>query len=105
MTKTPDRCPCGAPILADTEDCKVPVCIECAIEISKAYLPKDQNYSEGFIAGNAALQPRQCTDEEIERLAQDHVKLDVKLKPNSEPLDIARYDFKAGFKAALEGVK
>ena len=30
-------CPCGGVILADTEDCTVPVCIECAIEISKAY--------------------------------------------------------------------
>jgi len=30
-------CPCGGIILADTEECTVPVCIECAIEISKAY--------------------------------------------------------------------
>ena len=48
-------CPCGGTILADTDDCKVPVCIECAIEISNSYLPKDQNYSDGFIAGQAVM--------------------------------------------------
>ncbi len=30
-------CPCGGIIFADTENCTVPVCIECAIEIAKAY--------------------------------------------------------------------
>ncbi len=30
-------CHCGSVILADTEDCTVALCVECTIEISKAY--------------------------------------------------------------------
>lgn len=59
------RCPCGGIILADTDDCKVPVCVECAIEISRAYLPKDQNYNEGFTAGVKSLAERWPSDEDM----------------------------------------
>jgi hypothetical protein len=45
------RCPCGGIILADTDECKVPVCIECCVEISKSYLNMDENYNEGFKRG------------------------------------------------------
>lgn len=30
-------CPCGGIILADTENCTVPLCVECTIEIVKSY--------------------------------------------------------------------
>lgn len=48
------RCPCGGIILADTDECKVPVCIECCVEISKSYLNMDENYNEGFKRGMEA---------------------------------------------------
>lgn len=35
------RCPCGAPILADTEDWKIPRCYECWVEMdSPDYEPE-----------------------------------------------------------------
>ena len=52
------RCPCGGIILADTDECKVPVCVECCIEISNAYLNKDDNYNEGFKRGQQAERAR-----------------------------------------------
>lgn len=30
-----ERCPCGGVILANTEDCKVPLCYACAVQIVK----------------------------------------------------------------------
>jgi hypothetical protein len=52
------RCPCGGIILADTDECKVPVCFECCIEISNAYLNKDDNYNEGFTRGQQSERAR-----------------------------------------------
>lgn len=31
------RCPCGGIILADTENCTVPLCYECALEIVQSF--------------------------------------------------------------------
>jgi hypothetical protein len=61
------RCPCGDIILADTDDCKVPVCIECCIEISKAYLNMDQNYNEGFKRGMEAAKVDQSETELLKK--------------------------------------
>lgn len=32
-----DRCPCGGIIIAETEECRVPLCDDCASEIVAAY--------------------------------------------------------------------
>lgn len=47
-------CPCGGIILADTDECRTMLCIECADQIAKVMLIKDQNYNEGFIAGKSS---------------------------------------------------
>ena len=60
------RCPCGGIILADTDECRVPVCIECCIEISKSYLNMDENYNEGFMRGMDAAKVELPTLEEVE---------------------------------------
>ncbi len=60
-------CPCGGTILADTDECKVPVCIECCIEISKAYLNMDENYNEGFKRGMEAAKVEIPTFEEARK--------------------------------------
>jgi len=54
------HCPCGGIILADTDECKVPVCANCFEEIGKLYYSKDEVYNEGFAA--AMMRKTSCCE-------------------------------------------
>lgn len=41
MEKKPDRCPCGAIILADTEDWDIPLCYECYMAAEELGVKKE----------------------------------------------------------------
>jgi hypothetical protein len=87
------RCPCGGIILADTDECKVPVCIECCIEISKSYLNMDQNYNEGFKRGMEAAKVEWPSEDDIQNAWNDRWKMPTYMNK------VGSDHFKAGFRA------
>ena len=96
------RCPCGGIILADTDDCKVPVCIECCIEISKSYLNMDENYNEGFKRGTEAAKvewPSDLIKELIDNCEASTAETDI-----SDERKAYRKDLLARAKSRLKNV-